>query len=333
MAWFTANSRSNRQARRKKPYDLRLFFATDLHGSEACFRKFLAAGPTYEADVVIMGGDCTGKMVVPIVTRDGGSSWICTWAGETLSLTDEDELNELKRRIRNQGYYPAVVRPEDVGRLESDSTVVDGMFRAAMLETLRGWVELAEQRLGDSGIRVIMTPGNDDEFDVDDVLIESDFVDAANDTILELEGGYELLSLGWANPTPWDTPRETSEEDLRRRIDELAVQIRNMPTAIFNIHVPPHGSGLDFAPELNEGKPVRGGAVTVAVGSTAVAAAIEEYQPMLSLHGHIHESRAIQKLGRTVSINPGSSYNDMRLQGVVVDLRDGEVVRYVPVTG
>ena len=333
MGWFTGSSRSNKGGK-GKPYDLRLFFATDLHGSEVCFRKFLHAGPTYEANVVIMGGDCTGKMVIPIVARGNGSGWVCTWAGDTFTPQSPDELEELEKQIRNQGYYPVVLSERDKVRLETDSSAVDEMFRGEMIRTLQRWVDLAEERLAGSGVRVIMTPGNDDEFEVDEVLAASDFVEAPNDTIIELEGGYEMLSLGWANPTPWNTPRETSEEDLRRRIDELAAQIGNMETAIFNIHVPPHGSGLDFAPELTDGdKQTRGGAVAVAVGSTAVADAIEEYQPLLSLHGHIHESRAIQKIGRTVSINPGSSYSDWRLQGVVVDLREGEVSRYVPVTG
>ena len=336
MPWFTRSSRSskNGETGRSDPSVLRLFFATDLHGSEICFRKFLHAGPTYDASVVIMGGDCTGKMVVPIVEDASGPRWKCTWAGDTFEPKTQEELEELETQIRNQGYYPATVTNEEMTRLDADSTAVDAMFREEMTQTLERWVNLAEERLGDSGIRVIMTPGNDDDFEVDEVLANSNFIDAANDRIVTLEGGYEMLSLGWANRTPWNTPRETSEDDLKRRIDDLAGQIQNMDRAIFNIHVPPHGSGLDFAPELQDGnQQTRGGAIPVPVGSTAVADAIEEYQPMLSLHGHIHESRAIQRLGRTVSINPGSSYGDWRLQGVVVDLGDGKVIRYVPVTG
>lgn len=310
-----------------------MFFATDLHGSEVCFKKFLSAGPTYEADVVIMGGDCTGKMVVPVVAANGSGGWSCTWTGKTFSPRSDEELEELETQIRNQGYYPVRLSAMEMTRLSDDPRAVEEVFRSEMLATLRRWTALAEERLGDSGIRVIMTPGNDDEFEVDEVLAESSFVDAANDCIVEIEGGYQMLSLGWANPTPWTTPRETSEEDLRRRIDELAGGIEDMTRAIFNIHVPPFGSGLDFAPELRDGKQTRGGAVAVPVGSTAVAEALIEYQPMLSLHGHIHESRAVKKIGRTVAINPGSSYSDWRLQGIVVDLSDGKVSRYVPVTG
>jgi Icc-related predicted phosphoesterase len=333
LAWSIASFRSSNEGHKQQQRaTTRLFFATDLHGSEICFRKFLNAGPAYEADVVIMGGDCTGKMVIPLVREDG--VWVCRWAGETHEARDGDEAAELEKRIRNQGYYPVRVSNEEMGRLEQDKSAVDALFRAEMVTTLTRWVALAEERLGGSGIRVVMTPGNDDEFDIDPVLARSSFIEAGNDRILEIDGGYEMLSLGWANPTPWQTPRETTEEDLRRRIDELASGINDMERAIFNIHVPPFGTGLDFAPELEAGDRLkRGGAITTAVGSTAVRDAIVEYQPMLSLHGHIHESRAIQKLGRTVCINPGSSYSDWRLQGVVVDLTDGRVKRYVPVTG
>jgi uncharacterized protein len=317
---------------RRKKY-VRLFFATDLHGSEVCFRKLLSAGPTYEADIVIMGGDCTGKMVVPLIVEDEGR-WVARWAGETLVAETQEELETLERQIRNQGFYPVRLKAEEMTAMRENGVAIDSLFRREMISTLERWIALAEERLTGSGIRLILTPGNDDEFEIDEVIEGSTFVEPGNDSVLELDDGHELLSLGWANPTPWDTPRETTEEDLRRRIDALAAQIQDMSRAIFNIHVPPYGSGLDFAPELENGDTVkRGGAITGPVGSTAVRDAILEYQPMLSLHGHIHESRAIQKLGRTVAINPGSSYSDWRLQGVIVDLERDRVRRYVPVTG
>jgi Icc-related predicted phosphoesterase len=143
-----------------------------------------------------------------------------------------------------------------------------------------------------------------------------------------------MLNLAWANKTPWDTPRECAEEELAEKIRVLAEQIEDMDRAIFNIHVPPYGTGLDTAPELEGGARLkRGGAITGPVGSTAVRDAILQYQPLLSLHGHIHESRATQKLGRTISINPGSSYSDWSLQGIVVDLNGSKVKGYTPVTG
>ncbi|MBS1880996.1 MAG: metallophosphoesterase [Actinobacteria bacterium] len=311
----------------------RLFFCTDLHGSEVCFRKFLHAGSVYEAGVVIMGGDCTGKMIIPLV-ESGGGEFTCEWAGDTVVLTDAEALAEQEKMIKNNGFYPVRLSAAEMERLSADGAGVSTLFTETMVHTLEGWTALAAERLGSSGIKVIITPGNDDEFDVDGVLEASDFIDAAEGRVVKIDDEHEMLSVGWSNPTPWDTPRECSEEELAEKIHKLAAQVENMETAIFNIHVPPYGTGLDSAPELEEGARVkRGGTIMASVGSTAVREALLEYQPMLSLHGHIHESRGMQKLGRTVAINPGSAYSDWTLQGVIVDLDGAEVKRYVPTTG
>jgi Icc-related predicted phosphoesterase len=311
----------------------RLFFCTDVHGSEVCFRKFLSAGKVYEAEVVVMGGDCTGKMVIPIV-HNGNGSYRCRWSGGDVEVSEGADLEELETQIKNNGLYPVRMTPEERAQLENDPELVSEMFRRVMGDTLRGWLDLAEQRLHDSGVRVIFTPGNDDDFDVDQILAESSFVEAPEGRITTLGERHEMLSLGWSNETPWDTPRECPEEELAEKIAALADQIEDMENAIFNIHVPPYGTGLDNAPELEDSTKVkRGGSIIKAVGSTAVRDAILRYQPLLSLHGHIHESRGMQKLGRTVCINPGSSYSDWTLQGVIVDLDDKEVTRYVPTTG
>jgi Icc-related predicted phosphoesterase len=311
-----------------------MFFCTDVHGSEVCFRKFLSAGRVYEASVVIMGGDCTGKMIIPLVS-DGNGGYHCSWSGGDVDVHSPEELEELERQIQNNGLYPARMNQEERDRLQTDPELLGGLFSQLMAETLRRWLALAEERLHDSGQRVIFTPGNDDEWAVDDVLRESSFVESPEGTITRVGGQHEMLSLGWANPTPWDTPRECSEEELRAKIDALASQIEDMENAIFNIHVPPWGTGLDNAPELEDGasRVKRGGSIMKPVGSTAVRDAILEYQPLLSLHGHIHESRGVQRLGKTVVINPGSAYSDWTLQGVIVDLEDHQVARFVPTTG
>jgi uncharacterized protein len=311
----------------------RLFFCTDLHGSEVCFRKFLHAGAVYEADVVIMGGDCTGKMIVPLV-QNGRGTWRCDWLGSGRELSREDELEEQEKHISNNGLYPVRMDEAELAALEDDPARRGELFRRVMLERAASWVALAEERLGDSGLEVIFTPGNDDEFAVDQVLRGSSFVRAPEGELSRVGQGYEMLSLAWSNRTPWDTPRECSEEQLAEKIRVLADQIEDMDRAIFNIHVPPYGTGLDSAPELESPDRLkRGGTILQPVGSTAVRDAILTYQPLLSLHGHIHESRNVQRIGRTVAINPGSAYSDWTLQGVIVDLEDAKVVRYVPVTG
>jgi len=310
----------------------RLFFCTDLHGSEVCFRKFLHAGRVYEAGVVMMGGDCTGKMIIPLV-HTGNGTYHCDWSGGTQDLSGED-LQEEESAIRNNGLYPVRMEPGEFDRLQSDPDRLKELFHDVMMRTLRDWVGLAESRLGDEDLKVIFTPGNDDDYAVDDVLDESDFVEAPEGRVTTIDDRHEMLSIGWSNPTPWDTPREYPEDELAGRIAELAGQIGDMDSAIFNIHVPPYDTGLDNAPELVDAtRTRRGGAIMKAVGSTAVRDAILEHQPMLSLHGHIHESRGVQRLGRTTCINPGSTYSEMILQGVVVDVDASKVTRYVLTTG
>jgi Icc-related predicted phosphoesterase len=311
----------------------RVFFCTDLHGSEVCFRKFLSAGAVYQANVVIMGGDCTGKMIVPLV-HNGNGHYHGEWSGRRVDTDSSEDLAEEERRIRNSGFYPIRMEEETVQELRGDPEKLDKLFSDVMTETLQSWLILAQQRLQGKGLRVILTPGNDDLFEVDDVLQRSPFVEAADGKIVVIDDRHEMLSLSWSNPTPWDTPRECSEEELAAKIHAQADQIQDMENAIFNIHVPPYGTGLDSAPELEEGTKVkRGGTMFKSVGSTAVRDAIMEYQPLLTLHGHIHESRGMQKLGRTVSVNPGSSYSDGVLQGVLIDIENKKVKRYVPVTG
>ena len=311
----------------------RLFYCTDLHGSEICFRKFLSAGKVYEADVLLMGGDCTGKMVIPVIDQ-GNGTFFCSWSGGEIEVTSAEDLAELETQIKNNGLYPVRMSAEERAALAADPERLTELFGRVMVETLTEWLALAEQRLGDSGLKVIVTPGNDDELAVDEVIEASSFVEAAEGRIVRVGGRHEMLSLGWANETPWDTPRECPEDELAAKIAALADQIDDMDNAIFNIHVPPYGTGLDDAPELEDPTKVkRGGGIMKAVGSTAVRDAILEYQPLLSLHGHVHESRGFQKLGRTLAINPGSTYNDWSLQGVIVDLEDKQIKRQMPTAG
>jgi len=311
----------------------RLFFCTDLHGSEICFRKFLQAGRIYEAGVVIMGGDCTGKMIIPLV-HSGNGTYRVEWAAGNFELSDAESLEEQETAIKNNGLYPVRMEPDEYESVQADPERLKTLFHDVTLQTLGEWVELAESRLRDSGVQVIITPGNDDEFDVDDVLAASEFIEAPEGKVTRIGGEYEMLSVGWSNPTPWDTPREYPEEKLSERIHELAAQVENMEKAIFNIHVPPFNTGLDNAPELVSATQTRrGNSIMKPVGSTAVRDAILEYQPMLSLHGHIHESRGVQHLGRTTCVNPGSTYSEMTLQGVIVDVDGSDVKGYVLTTG
>ena len=314
--------------RKKTDSRIRLFFATDIHGSEQCFRKWLNAAKVYDPDVLILGGDVTGKVLVPLVSA-GDGSWRGSLFDRPVQARDSEELAGLQKQIRAMGRYGVVMDAEEKAELDADPDRLDAVFRRAMGDTLSQWVALAEERLRDLRIPCYMMLGNDDFDDLADVLRGSDVVTYAEDDIFELPGGYELLSVGYSTPTPWHTSRELSEAEMHGRIDGLVAKLGVPERAIFNIHCPPHGTHLDQAPMLDdELRPMvdASGLRMASVGSTAVRDSIENTAPLLGLHGHIHESASAQKIGRTLSVNPGSDYGDGILRGVIIDLDDAKGV-------
>ena len=312
---------------------MKIFFATDIHGSEVCWRKFLNSAAFYKADLVILGGDVTGKVMVPIVAR--GGHWQVTLAGEALQLDTQQELEEIQRQIRNRGSYPAIVTPDELQELSAEEGAVDRRFTVEMTRSLDRWMDMADGKLRGGTIPCVLNGGNDDIWEIDDIIEASPVVSFGEGKVLDL-GGFHLVSMGWTNPTPWDTFREAPEDQLAEKIEAVASLVPDMEKTIFNFHAPPFGSGLDEAPALDASlRPTHGGAVMKPVGSTAVRDAILRHQPMLSVHGHIHESRGIKRMGRTLAINPGSVYSDGVLQGAVLELNEkkAKVTKYLLVNG
>jgi Icc-related predicted phosphoesterase len=302
----------------------RLFFATDVHGSEACFLKFLNAGKFYKADVLIMGGDITGKVIVPI-SKLGGGRYKTQFMGNDVHLESDGQLAEFMRKVQFAGQYPYVTEEKELAELKAKSTLRDALFGRLMKETLRRWVAEAERRLRGSGILCFLSPGNDDSFEIDEVLSSSDVIQCPEGKVIGLPNRCEMISTGFANITPWQCPRDIPEEQLRDKIEKMAAEVDDMSRCIFNLHAPPYGSGLDTAPELDATlKPTTkaGTVITASVGSTAVRDAILQHQPMLGLHGHIHESRATHRYGRTLCCNPGSEYTEGILRGVLIVIDD-----------
>jgi uncharacterized protein len=314
---------------------MRLFFVTDLHGSEICWRKFLNAGAFYKADVVILGGDVTGKAMVPIVQRPNGS-WEASLQDRLETLETADELDAFTRRVQNRGYYPIRVSEEEYRALQADEDLVDKRFKEAMLEGTERWIAMAEDKLAGSGIRVVACPANDDMFEIDDLLATARVVETGDEDHPTQLGEFTMVSMGWTNPTPWHTFREAEEPELARRIERALGHAGDPETTIFNFHAPPHGSKLDYAPALNPDLSyVAGGQALKPVGSTAVREAIQRFQPLLSLHGHIHESKGSARIGTTLALNPGSSYEEGVLQAAIVNLdaRRRKVKNYQLVNG
>ncbi|MGH3090557.1 MAG: metallophosphoesterase family protein [Rubrobacteraceae bacterium] len=317
----------------RKP-STRIFFATDIHGSETCWRKFLNSGKHYEADVMILGGDMTGKALVPIV-EEGNGRWYSTLLENRREFTSEDELKEYEEAVMRRGYYPFRAAPDEMSELEADEKKRDELFHEKMLGGIERWMRMADEKLEGTQIKCFVSPGNDDQFEVDEIISNARRVELAEGRVVEF-GDFQMVSTGWANRTPWDTYREEDEDDLEARMKAMTSQITAEPEyTIYNLHCPPHGSGLDDAPEIDaDMRPKDAGRSTIPVGSTAVRKVIEEGQPTLSLHGHIHEARGNTRIGRTLAINPGSSYEQGQLLGAVIDLDGGKKVkRFVLTSG
>jgi Icc-related predicted phosphoesterase len=317
----------------------KLFFVTDVHGSQSTFRKFVNAGKFYEVDVLVLGGDIAGKMVVPILDL-GGGRFRATIQSITHELDGADEVAEFEKRAAKLGSYTAVVTSDEYKELAADPTRVDALYHRLATERMRQWIDFAEERLAGTGIRCYITGGNDDSPDILAPLIEHDgpsVVDCEEKKVVIDDDEHVMLSSGLSNPTPWDTPREVPDDELARHIEGIVAGVDDFSRVIFNFHAPPKDSTLDTAAELDwttdppkvitsGGTPVMYGA-----GSAAVRAAIEKYRPLLSLHGHIHESRGQTSIGRTVAVNPGSEYGEGVLRGAIVTLA-GDTVDNVQLT-
>jgi uncharacterized protein len=320
--------------RRDKESIIRLFYAGDVHGSRVCWKKFVNAAAHYPADALVMGGDLTGKALVPIV-RAGDGSYRARVIGEQREARTAEELDQLQQAISTNGMYPLIVDEDEAQRLAENSDHRAEAFEAALLDELRLWVKLADERLAGTGARAYVIPGNDDPWSIDEVLAGGTSVVACDERI-EVVGSHEMVSLGYSNRTPWETPRELDEEEIYARLRRLVDQLEKPERAIFNIHVPPWESALDTAFEVDEelryvtkgGRPHE-----VPTGSPAVRQIIEEAQPVLSLHGHIHESKGVAKIGRTVAVNPGSDYGSGHLDGCLIHLGDERVVGQYLVSG
>jgi Icc-related predicted phosphoesterase len=320
--------------RRQKGELTRLFYAGDVHGSRLCWKKFVNAAAHYPADVLVMGGDLTGKALVPIV-REGDGSYSAEVIGERRTARTAEELDQIQRAISINGMYPLIVDPDEARALATDTARRDETFERALLEELRLWVQLADERLAGTGTRAYVIPGNDDPWEVDAVLASGTSVVACDERVEEV-GPHEMASFGYSNRTPWHTPRELDEEEIYARLKRLVDQLEEPERAILNVHVPPYGSSLDTAFEVGEDLHyvMKGGRPhEVSTGSPAVLQIIEETQPLLSLHGHIHESKGVTKIGRTVAINPGSDYGSGHLDGCLVHLEPDRVVNQYLISG
>jgi uncharacterized protein len=314
----------------------RFFAASDVHGSNLCFRKFVNAGKFYGAEVLILGGDVTGKTMVPIVRLEGGGFEFNDGGDSAQVLASEERLDAAIKEMGDRGQYPYVTDPGEFEELSAKPELVDRLFKKLMVERLESWMKLADERLTGTGKRCYISPGNDDVMEIDEALDSGTRVINPEGKVVEIDGQHEMITLGYTNRTPWNSSREVDEDVLLEKIGAMADRVKDMETAIFNLHVPPIDTPIDQAPKLDKNlKPVVSGGdlVMASAGSSAVRESIERYQPLVGIHGHIHESRGTVKIGRTMCFNPGSEYNSGILRGVLCELDGGSIRSYMLTSG
>jgi Icc-related predicted phosphoesterase len=303
---------------------LRLFFATDIHGSTTAFRKFLNAGELYNAEILVLGGDVTGKLVVPLFGSSNGTRET-VFTGEK-RIIKESDLSDFLRTVENSGFYSYATTKEDWSNI-TKSPKYDEIYNELAKERINSWISISESKLKDKGKVVFLTGGNDDPPWFKGLFDQNEWIKNVDEEVVDLHGLYQMVSLGYSNRTPWKTPREMDEDELALKIETLLSKCAfPIQKCVFNFHVPPYDSGLDTCPMVDGSTDppkyvFKGGQpVMIRAGSKAVREAIEKHQPMLGLHGHIHETRAAIKIGKTLCLNPGSEYGEGILRGVLVNL-------------
>jgi uncharacterized protein len=325
-----------RLLKRRPPRETRIFFVTDLHGSTRCFKKFINAAQVYESDVLLLGGDIAGKRVIPLIERSDGR-YEGHLAGRDYVIDNDSDLAAFEQAASDGGVYAYRTTADEVKALEEDPERVEEVFLRMAQRRLAEWLEIADERLAGTDVKLIINCGNDDPFELDELIDQSPGATFAEGRLIPIDERRTLVSCGFANITPWHCQRDVPEEEIARRIESSLSQLHgDGQQLVFNMHCPPHDSGLDVAMLLNDDlSPVleAGQPVTGPVGSTAVRDAISSHQPILSLHGHIHESRSTARIGPTLAINPGSEYPDGVLRGALIDLSEEGVISYVLTSG
>jgi uncharacterized protein len=324
---------------RSKGRPLRIFFAADLHGSQPTFRKFLGAAAFYECDALVFGGDLMGKALVPIVRTNG--VFRAHFQGRDHEF-EKDGLDSFTRSVELPGFYWQVFEPDEYEAVRADELAQLGWFQRLASERLQEWLSVAEERLTGSGVCMYLTGGNDDEPAMLEVLDrhEGPNVVASEDRIVELDDEHTMVTVGLSTVTPWDTPREASEEEIAAAIDRSVGSVPDVGRCVFNLHCPPKDTPIDTCLKLEKRpgelpRPIReaGRFLTTGGGSVAVRDAVARYQPLVALHGHIHESMGRFRLGSTQCFNPGSEYVQGTLNGWIVALKGPKLSGYQHTSG
>ncbi len=313
------------------------YFTGDIHGSEQTFKKLLKAGKFYEANAVIVAGDLVGKGMIPILKN--GSGYVCEFGGEPNRMETQEELKKMIELIDDSGFYHYITDIDEVTALHDDKVASDKLVNRLVMERIQSWVEQMDAAYQRDGIPFYISPGNDDPFCIDELLSCGEGVINPEERLVAVHDKIDLLTCGWTNPTPWETERELPEEQLQTRLESLVKLESDVKKCIFSFHAPPFRTKLDVAPTLDKNFRMQsglGGSPFQNVGSTAVREIIEKYQPLVAVHGHIHESAGKDKIGKTFCFNPGSEYGQGVLRGLILIFnidKQAKYVNYLSVSG
>jgi uncharacterized protein len=306
----------------------KIYFTGDIHGSEVCFRKFLRAGEIYDVKTLVIAGDLSGKGMIPLIQR--GSNVLVEYGGVQHTLTSQGEIGEYQKMISNAGFYPYLTTDGEVEQLRGDPQRSAQLVEGLVLHRIEQWVTLMDETARKKGYTFYVSPGNDDPFKVDTVLNSTQFVINPEEQVTQVHEQIEMITCGYTHPSPWNTDRELPEEEFYRKLETLASQVKNPARSIFSLHAPPYNTKLDIGPRLSKDFQIQAdlGAPPVEhVGSTAVRKLIEVYQPLVAMHGHIHESAGMDKIGKTRCFNPGSEYAQGILRGILLNFEVGKNVQ------
>jgi Icc-related predicted phosphoesterase len=315
---------------------MRIFYSVDVHGAETVWRKWISAIAMYECDCLMLCGDLAGKALVPLI--DFGKGYYKSgYYGREVKLKTEEEMLDWEQKLANGGVYSCRINKKELEDLQKHPEKVDEIMKQEVVKRMNKWLDLLCEKIDTSKVLSIVMPGNDDPVELDTAI--KGHADRGivypTDKVVDL-GGHELISLEYVTPTPWDTPRETSEEGIKKMLEEKVAWLKDVPNSIWNIHCPPKDTDIDLAPLLGKDLKVQSGAEGVKmvhVGSQGVRDVIEEHQPMMGLHGHIHESSGFTFIGKTLCVNPGSEYGEGLLRGFIIELTPTEIVKYWKVQG
>lgn len=301
----------------------KIFFATDLHGSTVCFKKYLTAKEFYKVDYLFLGGDLSGKKITFLRKNSQGNYEI---NNTNKLIASGKELHNYLTTLEKQGIYFEIL---ESGNLELGEIEILEIYKKKVYDRLNNWLELAEEKLGEQD-KIIAIAGNDDSFRIDNILMQSSKVVLANLKLQNINGVFNILGYCYTTPTPWDTAREKNENAIEK--DLVSVNYtKNLMPLILNFHIPPKGIGLDATVALDKDlKPIMGsgGVKTINVGSKAVYNFVKKIKPSLGLFGHVHQAKGISKIGNTICINPGSVYYEGKLQGCICTFEDNKLISW-----